>query len=186
MLYLSIIQQTLRIMNFNSTTVKDTRGAEKRDSLKREKWDRQIKKVAIAGDLLPPPKSVKVQGPLQEYDQDEFAIKQNPEIPIERGRRTANAIANHGHYRARNRSESPPPKSKRGGKGTNKGHANACPYCRPEICKRMEKEAATKQYVRDFLVNQAEYMNEDQEDLYVFDTPCPPHADLGYLPAQEA
>lgn len=168
-------------MAFDPTSVKDTRGAEKRITLKKEKWERQIKEVAGSGDLLPPPNQPK---PVKE--EPEIPIKDEKPIkadePIERGRKDADAIANPGHFRARNRSESPPPKCKRGGKGTNKGHADACSYCRPEICKRMEKEASTKQFVREVIAHQAEYMEEDQDDQTV--DPCAWHA--GMIPAPEA
>jgi hypothetical protein len=79
----------------------------------------------------------------------------------DRGRKMNDAISNPTNYQKRWRSESPPPKSKRTNKGCNKGHANACPFCRPEICKRLLSEATVKNYIRELEIN--EYVMEENE-----------------------
>lgn len=70
-------------------------------------------------------------------------------VDEERGRKLNNKIANPSNYHKRIRSESPPPKSKRTNKGINKGHANACSFCRPEICNRFARKADTRKYMRE-------------------------------------
>ncbi|VBB18884.1 hypothetical protein YASMINEVIRUS_1416 [Yasminevirus sp. GU-2018] len=109
----------------SDVSVKDTRGAEKRDALKKEKWMRNIK---IGADKT--------------SDSDE------------RGRKMVDDIANPSNYRERCRSESPPPKAKRTDKGINKGHPNVCSYCRPEISHRFANEADIRGYMRELKVQE--------------------------------
>jgi hypothetical protein len=116
--------------------IKDTRGKDNYDILKKDKWNRQISELQ--------PDMLKINK--KEFEDNE--VTQKP-APIRLGRADADAIANPTNHHPRFRSESPPPKAKRGRKGCNKGHANACSFCRPEICKRMEAEADIKRHVRN-------------------------------------
>jgi hypothetical protein len=125
-------------------SISPSRGEVKHQHMKKEKWKRQIKKTYHNPDPSE-----------QNYDFDpsDFMRKEDNllvrPIPTGRSRKTNNHIANPRKIPiTRSRTESPPPKNKRGNKGANKGHAKACSFCRPQIHKRMEKEASVKRYVR--------------------------------------
>ena len=126
----------------------DDRGEIKRKYFDREKWDRKIIKATGDGGLLPKKQSEPEPEKLDGW----HLFEEN------RSRKYADAIGNPNHYfRRRFRSESPPPKSKRTNGGTNKGKADACSYCRPTICIRMNKEADIKRYVREIEKDSNEY-----------------------------
>ena len=109
------------------------RGAVKRGRMKRDKWGRQV--ALLSGTDLLPPMSSEV-APERTYFGD-------------RSRKLAEAIAFPGRVSFRGvQTDSPPPKHKRTRAGKNKGKPDACPFCRPQICARMNNLAVTTRYLR--------------------------------------
>lgn len=140
------------------TEFKDDRGIEKAEKIKKDKWNRQImfhNKIIRDGqesfyntytkkDYINMPEK-KVSDNSESSTNDSLSFDD-----MDRGRMMENQIANYRSGYRKNRSESPPAKCNRTRHGQNSGKAKACPYCRPEICKRMANVASIRKEVRNF------------------------------------
>lgn len=133
-------------MTDSCLTFKDTRSEKKRNDLKKEKWDRNIKEN---NGIVPKKKSTKKDsnGNKKETVESESDIDEPLKKVID-DKYNDDLIANPTNIHRRYRSESPPPKSKRTNDGINRGKPSACSHCRPEIHSRMSNTSVVRSEIR--------------------------------------
>lgn len=112
----------------NESTNNESNNEIKSDDQKSSQRGRSKTRLTTSESILP-----------SREEEIEVPRKSNP------NRKNIDYVSNPSNYRPKFRSESPPAKSHRTKNGINGGKVKACSFCRPTICRNMEKRSQVRE-----------------------------------------